>query len=296
MKKISFLLAVVLISFIGVFTSCDEAEDLLGPKLQFFGTGDYIDEDVTVEPGAVISFSWLATKGASNLASFSIARDGVTLAGYPDEDIEKDNYTDQVTLEAPLNLGAYVYTFTVTDSKDKTASESFTITVEASGGPITSWTKPLGSYQAATGSSFASSTGEVYLIAAAKANSAIIDFMYFYGATNFATLAAPDDADVSTVFASADGPASWSTRNSTRFALTSLTAAEFDAIDNDIVVVEKATGAAATKVNNLAVGNVVAFITDATKTGGAKMGLVKIVSIATGATGSMDIAVIVQSQ
>jgi len=289
MKKISLLLTIVLIGFIGVFTSCDEAADLLNPKLEFFGTGDYIDEDVTVEPGAAISFSWLATKGTNNLKTFSISRDGVTLADYPDDDIENNNYTDQVTLYAPLNEGAYVYTFTVTDGKDKTASVSFTITVEASGGPINSWTATLGSHQSTTGSSFASTTGTVYGIADAKTNSSLIDFMYFYGATNYATLAAPDDADVSSVFASADGPANWTTRNSTKFAETSVTAAEFDAIETDLVVVEEATGASATKVNELAVGDVVAFVTAA-----GKMGLVKVVSVTSGATGSIDIAVVVQ--
>ncbi len=288
MKKISLLLTVVLVGFVGIFTSCDEAADLLNPKIEFFG-GNYIDEDVTVEPGAAISFSWLATKGTNNLKSFSIARDGVTLAGYPDEDIEKDNYTDNVTLEAPLNEGAYVYTFTVTDSKDKTASESFTITVEASGGPVMTWTKTLGSHQSATGSSFASTTGTVYGIADAKTNSAAVDFMYFYGVDNQATLAAPDDADVSSVFASADGPASWSTRNATRFKTTSLSTSDFDAIEDDMVVVENATGASETKVNHLEADDVVAFVTAA-----GKMGLVKIVAITTGATGSMNIAVIVQ--
>jgi hypothetical protein len=294
MKKISLLLAAVFISFIGIFNSCDEAEELLGPKLEFFGTGGYIDEDVTVEPGAAISFSWLAKKGASNLASFSISRDGATLTGYPDEDIEKDNYTDQVILEAPLNEGAYVYTFTITDNKDMTASVSFTITVEATGGPISEWSETLGSHQSATGSSFATATGTRYNIADAKAHSDEVDFMYFYGVNNLATLAAPDEAKVTEVFSSADGPASWSTRNSTRFVKTLLTAADFDAVEDDLLIVEKANGASSTMANELAEGNIIAFVTDADKTGGSKMGLVKIISITTGAGGTMEISVKVQ--
>ena len=118
--------------------------------------------------------------------------------------------------------------------------------------------------------------------------------MYFYGATNYATLAAPDDGDVSSVFASADGPANWTTRNSTRFATTSLSSSDFDSMLDDMLIVENATGAAETKVNNLAVGNVVAFVTDADKSGGAKMGLIKIVSVDSGASGSVTISVKVQ--
>jgi len=177
----------------------------------------------------------------------------------------------------------------VTDNKDLTASVSFTITVEAVGGPINTWTATLGSHQSTKGSSFASTTGTVYSIADAKANSSLVDFMYYYGAENFATLAAPDDATVESVFSSADGPASWTTRNATRFAETNLSAGDFDAIEDDLTIVEEATGASATKVNELSDGDVVAFVT-----ADDKMGLVKVVSITTGAGGEMEISVIVQ--
>jgi hypothetical protein len=129
MKRLSFLSFFILITFAGFFTECDDTTEKEGPTLTFFGD-DYIDEDVTVEPGGVLKFSWLATKGSSNLASFMIERDGVTLSGYPDEDIPKDNYQGSVELEAPLNEAVYIYKFTVTDYNDLTASESFTITVE----------------------------------------------------------------------------------------------------------------------------------------------------------------------
>ena len=114
----------------------------------------------------------------------------------------------------------------------------------------------------------------------AKTNSTLIDFLYYYGATNKASIAAPDDADAATVFNNANnGLATWSTRNSTKFKTTALSAAEFDALANDLLIVSNATGASDTDENNLAVGNVIAFITDADKTGGSKMGLIKVVSL-----------------
>jgi hypothetical protein len=292
MKKLSFIASLIFVAFMGLFTGCETTDE--GPSLQFFG-GKYIDDDVTVAPGGVLKFSWLASKGSSNLASFTIERDNITLAGYPDESIPNDNYKDSVILEAPLNEGAYVYELIVTDKNDLTASGSFTITVEQTGGPINSWTATLGAHQSATGSSFASITGEVYLMDAAKTNSTLIDFLYYYGANNLASLAAPDDADAATVFNSPNnGLATWSIRNSTRFKTTSLSTGDFDAVANDLVIVANATGASNSDENQLAVGNVIAFKTDADKTGGSKMGLIKIVSITTGATGSMQIAVKVQ--
>ena len=294
MKKFSLLSVFILIAFTGFFTGCEDATQDTPPTLEFFG-GNYIDDNVTVEPGGVLAFSWLATKGSSNLASFSIERDGIALSGYPDEDIPNDNYTATVELEAPQNEGAYVYEFIVTDNKDLTASKSFTITVEQTGGPINSWTATLGAHQSATGSSFASITGFVYQMDDAKTNSTLIDFLYYYGASNLATLAAPDDAAAATVFNNVNnGLSTWSTRNSTKFKSTSLTAANFDAITDDLLLVSNATGAADSYKKELAAGNVIAFVTDADKTGGSKMGLIKITSFTTGATGSMVIAVKVQ--
>ena len=291
MKKLSLLTVFILFAFIGFFSGCEDVTEDTAPTLEFFG-GNYIDEDVTVEPGAALVFSWLATKGSSNLASFSIERDNIILAGYPDEDIPNDNYSATVSLEAPQNEGAYVYKFIVTDNNDLTASESFTITV--SGGPIKTWTATLGSYQSNTGSSFASITGEVFQMTEAKANSTLIDFMYYYGNTNNATIAAPDDNDAATVFTGTAPLSTWTTRNSTRFKTTSLTAANFDAITDDSDIVTNATTAADTDENDLAVVDVIAFATDSDKAGGSKMGLIKITTINTGATGSRVIAVKVQ--
>jgi hypothetical protein len=294
MKKLSLLTVLILIAFAGFFSGCDNLTQDEAPLLDFFG-GAYIDANATVQPGGVLKFSWLATKGSSNLVSFTIERDGITLAGYPDETIPNDNYKDSVSLEAPSNEGVYIYEFIVTDKNDLTASESFTITVEQTGSPIKSWTSTLGAHQAAAGSSFASITGVVYQMNDAKTNSTLIDFLYYYGANNLATLAAPDDADAATVFNNVNnGLSTWSTRNSTRFNITSLTAANFDAITDDLLLISHATGAADTDENQLAVGNVIAFVTDADKTGGSKMGLIKITSITTGATGSMGISVKVQ--
>jgi hypothetical protein len=290
MKKLSFLTTLILFAFVGFFTGCEDTTQE-GPALQFFG-GVYIDDDVTVEPGGVLKFSWLATKGSSNLTSFTIERDGVTLAGYPDESIPNDNYKDSVSLEALENEGDYVYELIVTDNNDLTASGSFTITV--SGGPIKTWTKTLGSHQSNTGSSFASITGEVFQMTEAKANSTLIDFMYYYGNVNNATIAAPDDNDAAAVFTGTAALSTWTTRNSTKFKATSMTTAEFDAITDDLLIVSNATGATASTEHPLEVGDVVAFITDGSKAGGSKMGLIKVAAIVTGAGGTMDIVVKVQ--
>jgi len=292
MKKFSFITSLGVIAFLVFFTSCETTNE--GPSISFLG-GEYIDADATVAPGSVLKFKWIANKGSSNLSSFTIERDGIALSGYPDESISNDNYQDSVTLEAPLNLGEYVYQLIVTDKNDLTASGKFTITVEQTAGPINTWTKTLGAHQSTTGSSFASITGTVYTMDDAKANSTLIDFLYYYGATNHATIASPDDATAATVFNNVNnGLATWSTKNSTRFKSTTLTAANFDAIANDLEIVTNATGASDSYENGLEVGEVIAFVTAPAKATGSKKGLIKVVSITAGATETMEITVKVQ--
>jgi hypothetical protein len=295
MKKLSFAVIALTIFFTAFFSGCNEEETTpIGPSLQLFG-GIYIDEDVTVEPGQAIRFSWLGTKGDANLASFDIQVNNLHVDGFPVTDLPNDNYKDSVNLEAQTNEGAYEYLFILKDKKDLGDSLSLTITVEKTGGPITTYSVEIGSHQSTSGSSFASTNGMVYGIADAKENATLIDFLYYYGATNLATLAAPDNDAAATVFSGATtGLATWSVRNSTRFISTSLTEADFDAITDDLTIVEKATGAADSDIKQLEQGDVVAFVTDSDKDGGSKMGLVKITSIVTGASGTMQISVKVQ--
>lgn len=146
--------------------------------------------------------------------------------------------------------------------------------------------KILGSYQSATGSSFASIDGNVYTMAQAFANQAAIDFLYWWGATTSATIGAPDDDNANAVYTGANGLPNWTTKNATRFKNTALTAAEFDAISDGAPLITNATGADQTRIGSLAVGNVFAF-----KTVTNKDGLIKVVAINTGAAGDITIDV-----
>jgi len=121
--------------------------------------------------------------------------------------------------------------------------------------------------------------------------SADIDFGYFYGATDFgATLAGivnyprPNNVDIYDFSV-------WGTRNETAFRTTTLTAAGFDAItefDDAAIAAEFENGtdvANTGQARNLEAGQVIAFRTDADKTGGAKFGLIKVVEVVLGTSG-----------
>ncbi len=184
---------------------------------------------------------------------------------------------------------------TVWDKADQSSTISFTVTTEPAASNITTYEdKILGAQDNATGSSFASIDGMVYNIADAKENSEKIDWMYFYGASNLATLAAPDDADAAQVFNGApNGLQFWDTKNATRFKETALSSADFNAITSSQQLVVAATirppGPEQSKINNLSVGKVLAF-----KTADEHYGLIRIDNIIADDTGSIEITVKVQ--
>ncbi len=293
MKKAHVIIGLLFLAMLTIVVGCGD-ENAVGPSLSLYG-GTNIDSDGTVVPGAVLSFGWHAQSGDAKLESMTISRDGVALVGWNEKEIpnsENENYTDTALVEAPLNEGAYNYALMVTDKDGLTASQSVVITVDASlaGGPIDTYTAVLMGAQSNldVGSFLDAQTGTVYLIGPATSNQSSIDIVYYYGSQNLATLTAPDDATVGGGAGNLALCASWTTKNGTRFGTASVTAAEFENISNDIQILAQ-TGISNSKKTQLAVGNVLSFLTV-----NGKKGLIKVSAITTGDTGSITIDVKIQ--
>ena len=293
MKKSKLFIGVLFVALLGlVFTACED-EDKLGPSITFAG-GNYVDEDVTVAPGATIAFSWTAQKGDANMKTITIDRDGVALQGWDELDIPSsvnDTYIDEAEFTVPLNEGAYVYKITITDNNGESTSVSFTITVEgsASGDPIDEFTAVLmGAQGSSTGSYLDASAGTVMTQATASSSQASVDIVYYYGSANLATLTAPDDATVGGGAGNLTLCENWTTKNATRFGTSAVTASEFDDIENDAVI-STITGLSASKMTDLAVDDVIAF-----ETTDGKLGLIKVSAISTGSDGTITIDVKIQ--
>ena len=109
--------------------------------------------------------------------------------------------TINLSEKSNLQAGHRAWAFQVTDANGQMKEISYTITTVLSSGPINTYSMTImGAQSSTTGSSFASSNGTVYNLADAKTNASKIDWLYFYGATLFATLAAPDDSAAATIF------------------------------------------------------------------------------------------------
>jgi|GEM_PF-797009 uncharacterized surface protein with fasciclin (FAS1) repeats len=130
--------------------------------------------------------------------------------------------------------------------------------------------------------------------AASRDASATVDFAYYWGANNLNSLGSIDSEDLHTVFNSVDLPIEgiFATRNATRFQVTELGAADFDAIVTNAQVsgIANSELTSQTDATQLVEGNVVAFKLDDAR--GGLFGLIKIAEVNdTNGTGSITIDV-----
>lgn len=121
----------------------------------------------------------------------------------------------------------------------------------------------MGAHNNATlGSFYSSSDNTVRLQADANSNSSLIDIIYYYGSTNFATLTAPDDATVNGGPGNLSLATGFTTKNATRFGSTTL---DFAANNTDVNF--GSLTFPQSKINSLAASTTYCFITAAGKMG-----------------------------
>lgn len=288
MKRLNFFLLGLAAMGMVTFTSCEPEGDAIGPSLQITS-----GEDVEAVAGSV-TIAWRADAGDAKLATITIkegnavVNDGTTTWDAVEiPNASNETYVGSVTLVVTKET---TFTIVVADKDGLTESKNVHVTVASGGAEISSFTAVLmGAQSATTGSSLDAEAGTVYKLADAKTNASKVDIMYYYGATNLATFAAPNDATVNgTGAGSFDWTSTWSVQNATKFGVSTMTATAFDAITDDSALTG-ITGLTASKLTNLSIGNVLEFTTV-----GGKKGVLKVSAITTGASGSITIDVKVQ--
>lgn len=270
MKQWKFLSLAVLILAGVSFSACqkDEDEDL-GPTISLKTGAGYTYEDFEITEGTTLTFGITATKSTTsdnNLSRFNIYYET------GDQDLTLvDSVFSNATFNADysiefLGTGSSKIKFRITSQGGLTDEKELNVVVTAAGVAVKkisdielgSWNDPIGS--------FYNTVDEVaYTVSAAKQNQEKVDFLFFLGAVNQNTIAAPDDADANTIntFELED----WTTKNATRFNTTNMTASEFDAITDLHVFPEFDVAGATSKANQLVTGQVVMFRTVAGKLG-----------------------------
>ncbi len=126
------------------------------------------------------------------------------------------------------------------------------------------------------GSSFSSINGIVYTLANAKINSAKIDFILYWTSSNSASISAPADLSILNMyFTTSNSPSTWSVVNNTKllktnsFNFTTCTSNDINSLSPTNI-----------RVENLAVGDIIAFQTASTNINFPnKKGVAKIITI-----------------
>ncbi len=189
MKRINlFLLGLVAMGM--TFTSCTDDTEAVGPSVTFKAGTGLITGDATISSGDVASFSWEALKGDANLVEFTIRIDNQDVDGFPNMDINKDEYQDtwDTTLVTP---GDYTFSFIVEDKDGLTAKQDVTVTVESD---LTSQgEKQLGAGSSSLPSYYSVADATEMNLSAAIASPNKVDFV-FKSTASEASFSSPKDA------------------------------------------------------------------------------------------------------
>ena len=292
-KAIKFFILVMMAGSV-VFTACnkdDDTEPVQKPVINLVDSTGYISADATVEVDSVFKvIVYVAENPDSkkNIATLRVVRTFNNIPNTTDIPVNESSAYLTIEFTAAGVVGVENIQFTAIDNDGQSSATSIVITTVETPGPIDTYTmKILGSYDNLThGSSFATIDGTVYKIADATLNQAKIDFLYWFGASTSATLASPADDASPTVYPAVG---TWTTRNDTKFQETTVTAAEFDQINNDAAIIAAATGASESKIGELSVDDVLGVIA-----ADGRFALVKVTAIEAGAAGTITLDIKVQ--
>ena len=307
MKKLSYLIGLLLIGGL-LFSSCKKTgEDATPPSLSFLGgtyentstgwTAERVDQDMTFTVGDPFVFGFTATSTTDkNLSRVLVTLnfENVSLVTVLDSAVSVASYQLDIETIAYPNAGDEIFTITVTDKNSLSTSISFKITSVAAEPNISTYTGiSLGSYASTTNSSFASITGETFSVTDITndpVSQKKVDFVYFHGNSYGHTLAAPSSDVAGQTYSTTVGTWADENRNHTTFGLTNLTVAQYNSVENKTQLIlsiqndgvqldEDIQSELLSNPAGFAVGDIIAF-----ETYDGNQGLIRLTDINPGAT------------
>ncbi|AHM61917.1 hypothetical protein D770_18325 [Flammeovirgaceae bacterium 311] len=307
MNKLLYpLFSLLLIASVVLTTSCGTDDDeVTADRPSFTITGIDDVSGTTADVGETVTF----TVNVTAPGGFNVLRVYQTVGeGGTRQEIASENRTPGQTTQSHTYSFSYTPTaaeagqmvyfdFEAVDDEGRDNTYEYIVTVNEQ--QLVEYDDELLFAPLEAGNSetwFSTTTGETYtsneVNNTQETISNQIDFGYFFGVTRAATLASPANFPTD-----AAGHTSWTNQNDTQLRKTDLPASAFFEATSSATIQQAyegaSAGANAGQATNLEVGDVIAFMTDADKTGGSKMGLIHVTDIVTGAgsTGSIRINV-----
>lgn len=294
--KIRNLLMLLAMSGMFTFTSCSDDSSSPDPTLNFIGDTATISpgDNATIKSGEMVKFSWNASNGGSDLTRFTI--DYVPPGGSSNQifaktNLSKNNATEYSgTFDTTLvKTGEHNFTFRIEEENGNSTSRKIAVTVE-SGAPLESYTARMVGAQNNTdfGSFYSVRRDSVYSATGFNtSNGQFIDLIYYYGATNNATLASPSDQTVEE-FGAYD-VTQFNQRNKTVFSPISSSIGNFQTASDLDQFKSALNNSNVTKANQLTTSSTYAFKLD-----NGKLGVFAVQKIDSKGDGFIEIDVKVQ--
>jgi len=121
-KHIYLILILLTVSF----SACEKKKN---PTVTLLN-GEFMTSNTTISAGGLLKFKWEASKGKTDLSSFTVLMDGSDLPGFPETSIPTDIFIDSTYREGPVQAGIYTFSFQATDADGNIGDRSVVITVE----------------------------------------------------------------------------------------------------------------------------------------------------------------------
>jgi hypothetical protein len=294
MKKLFILPGMLLFAGLVFLSSCSDDEDKKpgDPTMSLLIENGYISENTTAGYGDTLRFLiYNVYNGTDMLTHFKVSINDFTTI---DSTISIKNFTIEIITTKTIEPSE-VWKFEITDNAGNKTDYSITITGDF--GPIYTYTNVMvGAQDNPTVESFISYSNDTvtkYFQADAFDHQADIDMFCFFENTpehpNMMTLAAPG-SNITGIFTGATAPDNYTIKNVTFYVQTTMTALEFDAIENDARVLAAFDPENKyKKANKLDPGDVVAFWLQS-----GRYGLLKVTNVAGTENGTLRFDVKIQ--
>lgn len=293
MKRFTLLFTIAAaIVVLSVNTGCNKEDEPILPTIKLNQTDGYISGDIEAAYADTLRFGiTIDYNGTDNLVKFQLERDSELLV---DSTINTKQFIFEYSGLKNVN-DKEVWKFITTDFAGNTVTDSVTIT--GAFGEISAFSSVIVGAQNNTSvpgfASFLNNLVTLYSIADAFNHQADIDLFCFYENTtshvNLMTLAAPG-SNITGIFGGDYDPSNYTTKNVTYFSKTTLTAAEFDAVINDAVILASFDpNNKFKKAKLLTAGEVYAI-----KLQSGKYGLLKIAAVTGTEDGTLEFAAKIQ--
>ncbi len=246
-----------------------------------------ITTDTSLEIGQVINFNVIATSENSNITFLGVRLNHATVL---DSGLNYSslNYKFSTVKSGLLNER---WTFIVMNKSRERDSIVVNIAKKNTSNfnPINTYSNVILGAQnnCCFNGFFSTSNGNVFDYATAFNNMNKIDIIYCYYQDVQSTLSSPNEADISSIYS---GIANWLVKNESRYNITTLTPADFDAAQHDsLIIASYEVVNAKRKAKYVQNNQVWAF-----KVQNSKMGLIKINNVVSDITGKIDVSIKIQ--